>query len=103
MHDNVAALDTETHSREGGQSGEINGHGGATVLSQRDSVVPMSDGEVDAIAEIEGVLDGVDAALARLLEGTYRTCDVCGEPIADELLEMDPLRTTCSTHPRLTD
>lgn len=40
----------------------------------------------------------MDAALARIEDGTYGRCAVCGEPVTDELLAEDPLRTECGTH-----
>ncbi len=36
-------------------------------------------------------LDGVDAALARLAEGTYWTDEVTGEPIPPVVLEANPI------------
>jgi RNA polymerase-binding transcription factor DksA len=40
--------------------------------------------------EIEAELAGVDAALARLDEGTYWTDEVTGEPLNATLLETHP-------------
>jgi DnaK suppressor protein len=37
----------------------------------------------------------VDEALARMDDGTYGTCVVCGEPIPDERLEARPLSVRC--------
>ena len=37
----------------------------------------------------------VDAALARLDEGTYGTCTGCAKPIPDERLEVVPWAATC--------
>lgn len=47
------------------------------------------DEEVDLVA-IERDLDAVEAALARLADGTYRTDEVTGDPIPDEVLAGDP-------------
>ncbi len=55
------------------------------------------------LSEAEQVLDEVDRALARLEDGTYGTCEVCGEPVAEERLAADPLARTCESHPLLTD
>jgi len=44
------------------------------------------------------VLDGVDRALAALDDGTYGTCEACGEAIGDEELAGDPLLTRCAAH-----
>lgn len=37
----------------------------------------------------------IDSALARIKEGTYGACSVCGEKIADERLNALPYVTTC--------
>lgn len=43
-------------------------------------------------------LGEVEAALARLAEGTYGTCAVCGEPIAEGRLEARPWTPFCILH-----
>ncbi len=43
----------------------------------------------------EHVLAEIDAALARIQEGTYGTCRTCGQPIAEERLEAIPYATQC--------
>ncbi|MCO1658726.1 TraR/DksA C4-type zinc finger protein [Pseudonocardia sp. S2-4] len=40
----------------------------------------------------------IEAALARLDEGTYGTCSVCGTEIDDERLEARPEVDTCREH-----
>jgi DnaK suppressor protein len=55
------------------------------------------------VASAERVLDDVDQLLARLDEGTYGTCEVCGGPVGDERLDAYPLARTCNRHPTLTD
>jgi RNA polymerase-binding transcription factor DksA len=46
--------------------------------------------------DVERDLSGVERALARLDDGTYGVCDVCGSPIGDEALSIAPLATRCS-------
>jgi RNA polymerase-binding protein DksA len=41
------------------------------------------------------VLNEIDAALARLDDGTFGTCRVCGEPIGSERLKALPWATLC--------
>ncbi|TQJ36635.1 TraR/DksA family transcriptional regulator [Arthrobacter sp. SLBN-122] len=43
-------------------------------------------------------LDQIEAALARLAGGTYGTCAVCGEPIAEGRLEARPWTPFCILH-----
>src|SRR5690606_4336606 len=37
----------------------------------------------------------LDAAEARVHDGTFGVCEVCGQPIPDGQLELRPARTTC--------
>ncbi len=48
---------------------------------------PAPPVDLDAI---ESDLDAVEAALARLADGTYRVDEVTGAPLPDELLDRDP-------------
>lgn len=43
-------------------------------------------------------LDQVDAALARIAEGTYGTCALCGDAIAEGRLEARPWTPFCIRH-----
>ncbi|MDQ0825664.1 DnaK suppressor protein [Arthrobacter sp. B2I5] len=43
-------------------------------------------------------LDQIEAALARLAGGSYGTCAVCGEPIAEGRLEARPWTPFCILH-----
>jgi RNA polymerase-binding transcription factor DksA len=40
----------------------------------------------------------VSSALARIDDGTYGTCSVCGKTIEKERLEADPAAQTCKEH-----
>ena len=60
----------------------------------------MLDDAVDLGDELDGDLDldaverdllGVEIALQRLDEGTYRTDELDGRPIPDAVLERDPI------------
>jgi DnaK suppressor protein len=50
--------------------------------------------------EIERDLSGVSAAMERLDNGVYGTCEVCAAPIDDERLRSMPLSARCATCPR---
>lgn len=54
--------------------------------------------DLASLAKIEGELSEVEVALARLDEGTYGTCHICGSAIDDERLEAEPTATTCGEH-----
>jgi RNA polymerase-binding transcription factor DksA len=43
-------------------------------------------------------LDEVRRGRARLAEGTYGICEVCGEPIPEGRLEARPWATRCTAH-----
>ena len=47
------------------------------------------------------VLDEIDAALARIDDGSYGTCSRCGKPIGEERLEAMPYATLCIDCKRL--
>lgn len=40
-------------------------------------------------------LQRLHAALRRMADGEYGDCDLCGEPIAEKRLELDPAATRC--------
>jgi DnaK suppressor protein len=44
------------------------------------------------------MLDEVRRARRRIVEGTYGTCEVCGEPIPEGRLEARPWATRCLAH-----
>lgn len=48
--------------------------------------------------DVEGRLEDVARALEKLGDGTYGTCEVCGEAIPDERLEAVPAARYCVRH-----
>lgn len=62
-----------------------------------DTATVMHDREVDYTLEgaSEQVLAAIDAALARLEEGTYGTCVTCGRPIGEDRLAAMPYALQC--------
>jgi RNA polymerase-binding transcription factor DksA len=54
--------------------------------------------EFSILEQVQAELAAVDRALQRLDEGTYGTCDVCGDTIADERLAVMPAARFCIGH-----
>ena len=61
---------------------------GATIAFERSQVGTLVEDARHQLAEIE-------AARARLADGTYGTCERCGEPIGEGRLEARPTARTC--------
>ncbi|HTN78841.1 MAG TPA: TraR/DksA C4-type zinc finger protein [Acidimicrobiales bacterium] len=57
----------------------------------------MSSVDDTALARVEADLIGVEHAMARLDDGTYDSCEVCGAPIGDDRLSQAPYETRCAT------
>ena len=64
---------------------------GATIAFERSQVDAL-------IRQAEGRLREVDAALARVADGTYGVCLVCRRAIPAGRLEARPTTTTCVEH-----
>ena len=63
---------------------------GATIAFERTQLSVQ-------IANARAAVDEVEVALARAREGTYGTCQSCGQPIGAARLEARPAATTCIT------
>ena len=50
---------------------------------------------VGAHEQLQGVLADIERAQAKLADGSYGTCDGCGEPIPQPRLEALPWATEC--------
>ena len=72
-------------------------HGGVTGADAASQVGGEGEEEVQlsAVDAVDGLLDEVELALARLDDGTYGHCATCGSPIADAELAEDPLMREC--------
>ena len=61
--------------------------------------VAAEHGEVRTIANtLREQLDDVERALSKLDDGTYGSCEVCGQPIGDARLEAMPTARLCIEH-----
>jgi RNA polymerase-binding transcription factor len=67
----------------------------------------VGDGTTEAVSRLNEVgvadnltasMEGIDRALAKLADGSYGTCDVCGEPIPAARLEARPESVACVKH-----
>ena len=76
--------------------GEISG-GGAGDNHLADMATVTYDRELDQGLEegVQQTLDEIDAALERIDDGTYGSCEICGKPIAPERLRVIPWATRC--------
>lgn len=82
------------HDGEAGTAGEP--QSATTAQPGPAAAAPATHSDGDAtepldLARIERDLDGVEAALRRLDDGTYWTDEVSGAALPDELLEADPV------------
>ena len=50
------------------------------------------------LERVELELEDVDRALRRLDEGSYATCEACGQPIGEDRLAASPLTRRCAEH-----
>jgi RNA polymerase-binding transcription factor DksA len=53
---------------------------------------------VSAQGHLLAMLEDVQHARARVADGSYGRCEVCGQPIPDERLEVRPWATRCVRH-----
>jgi len=82
-----------------GQLNEL-GHGGEGLTYDANfadsSQVTAERGEADTLAaRLQETLDEVEAALAKIADGTYGTCEQCGQEIAPARLEAKPAARLC--------
>lgn len=85
------------------QLGELETTGGSAGFADEGfadtAQVSAEQGESRMLAaELRRELEDVEFAIARLAEGTYGTCVVCGIAIGDERLEAMPATRWCIEH-----
>ena len=102
----AAALDEErerTRVRLAGLTGDYAGIVEASLDSNADdehdpegATIAFERSQVGALVEQARLhLAEVDAAIERLRDGRYGTCERCGRPIAPARLEARPVARTC--------
>lgn len=65
------------------------------ILADKFEEASTDAGIADALLER---YHNVQAALARIANGTYGTCATCGEKIAEDRVEANPAADTCVEH-----
>ena len=101
--DAIAYLHEESPRNIADELGELAGR--VTDNHLGDMATVTFDRELDEGLEegAQSTLTQIDRALARLDDGTYRTCERCGNPIGDERLLARPWATLCIDDQRLAD
>jgi RNA polymerase-binding protein DksA len=101
--DTIAHLHEENPRNMEDELGELAGRGSdnhlgdmATVTFDRELGEGLEEGAQQTLAQI-------DRALARLEEGTYGSCERCGNPIGEERLRARPWATLCIDDQRRAD
>ena len=91
-----AALEN-LHEENPGSMSDESGEDAGYDNHLADTATVTYDRELDYTLEenSEHVLAEIDAALARIEDGTYGTCTSCGKQIAPERLEARPWATLC--------
>jgi RNA polymerase-binding protein DksA len=89
------ALDYLHEENSGSMDDEV--QQGTSVNHPGDVATITLDREIDYTLEEneERVIAAIDSALQRIDDGTYGTCQGCGQPIAAERLEGVPWTTQC--------
>lgn len=86
----LATLHDESEDESLGELSSMDQHqadvGTETFNRERDLAI---------LENVEAELADIEHALKRLDEGTYGTCEACGQPIADERLEAMPAARFC--------
>jgi RNA polymerase-binding transcription factor DksA len=91
----VGFLERENPGTIGEELGEITD--GASDNHLGDTATATFDRELDEGLEegAQQTLDDIGAALQRIADGTYGTCEVCGKPIGAERLAAIPWTRRC--------
>ncbi len=83
------------------EPGEMNTAAGDQHLADHASEILEREMDWTLEENAEHILGEIEQALARLDDGTYGTCAVCGEAIPEERLAAVPYATLCVRDRRL--
>jgi DnaK suppressor protein len=67
-------------------------------LADQADIIVTRENTAAIFSDLEARYDAVIGALARIEQGTYGVCMVCGKPIQEARLGADPAATTCIEH-----
>ena len=67
-------------------------------IADHADIIVHHENDAAILADLEAHYDTILAALARIDNGTYGLCEVCGEKISEARLKADPAATTCVKH-----
>lgn len=62
------------------------------------TLAPVEEVDLGALDALEAEVRDVERALARLDDGTYGTCEVCGDRLPEALLGESPAARFCQAH-----
>lgn len=95
LRDAIAFLDKENPGTIEEELGDIGGRGSGEHLA--DMATATYDRELDEGLEegAQSTLVEIEAALARIADGSYGVCEICGEPIGAERLSAIPWARLC--------
>ncbi|MCW2923830.1 MAG: transcriptional regulator, TraR/DksA family [Thermoleophilia bacterium] len=92
---NIEALHTEFGTSQGEESDE---NGLETHLGDQGTMTFLRERDLSIEEHEEQLLNEIDAALQRIKDGTYGTCEVDGTPIDFERLQALPWARTHVEH-----
>lgn len=89
----VEGIGTLSESDQTGELSSLDQHQGdiGTEIFEREK-------DFSLLEQLEAELGDLDAALRKVEEGTYGTCEICGTEISPERLEARPGTRTCIDH-----
>lgn len=91
----IARFNTETNTWEATPDQDMVGE-----IDDNDAADRFEDFESRSgmVTTLQSRLSDVEKALTKIEEGTYGTCEVCGEKIEEDRLDANPSAKTCKEH-----
>ncbi|MBT2531498.1 TraR/DksA C4-type zinc finger protein [Arthrobacter sp. ISL-48] len=86
-----ADISSASAARQGSNVDDEHDPEGSTIAFELSQASALLEQSTLGLAQVEAALD-------RIADGTYGTCNVCGEPIAEGRLEARPWTPFCIAH-----